>query len=393
MQQIKVWDALVRWVHWGLGLSIVAAALTAGDPRQLTLHIVFGSLAMVLVVVRLVWGLVAPGHARFASFLRGPRTVIAYGRQMLRGRAPRLLGHNPPAGWVMLGMMLAVLAVAVSGLVALGGQEQIGALAAWIGVRTGHAAKDVHEVLAGTLWTLVGMHLAGVALHIVMHRENVVRAMFTGRKMATGHEEAPAGLAPAPAAVPRRRLALRLAVSILPALVLVPWLVTLPGDYRAPTTRAALAGTVTPVERAWRKECGACHFAFPPELMPERTWRHIFANLEHHYGQDAWLPQRTRDTLARYAITHSAEHVPTKAGFLLWHRAKPDTIPLRITASPYWKHLHGRIPAAVFRRPEIGDRTNCGACHRLAVAGSFEGADIHVPHARPEQRVAAAGAR
>ena len=374
MQETKVWDPLVRIVHWSLALFILGAAVTAEQAPLLTLHILFGSGAVLLVLVRLLWGLFGTRHALFSNFVRGPQAVLVYGRQMLRRQAPRMLGHNPPAGWVMLSMLVLVAAIGAPGLAALGGEEQIGPLSAWFGFKAGHAAKELHEGLSGVLWAFVGLHLAGIALHTLLHRENIVRSMFTGRKLAPAGDVRPAGSS-------RKRWTWGLLASLTPALLLAPWLATLPTDHRSPTTQAALIGELSPPARMWRQECGPCHFAFAPELLPERSWRHVFATLGEHYGQDAWLPEKTRQTLEAYAIAHSAERVPTEAGFQLWRRTSADALPLRITASPYWKQRHAAIDPAVYRQAAVGNRTNCAACHRLALAGSFENSDIALPGA------------
>ena len=374
MVEIKVWDPLVRIVHWALALSILGAALTADHSSWLTVHIWFGSLAVLLAVTRLLWGLVGSRHARFSSFLLGLRGTMLFARRMARRKAPRLLGHNPVAGWVMMGMLLLVLLIALTGLGALGGQEQIGPLSGWMGFKAGHFFKELHEGLSGFLWAAVGLHMVGIAVHMLLHRENIVRAMITGRKRVDPGD-------PRMRSRPEGRMAWRVGMTLIPVLALAPWLVLLPTDYRAPTTQAALSGVVSPVAQVWRKECGACHFALPPELMPERSWRHVFATLGEHYGKDAWLPERKRALLAGYAEAHSADRVPTEASYRIWRGMDAGETPLSIVESRRWKRKHRKIESAVFSQANVGSPINCEACHRLALAGSFEDADIAIPPA------------
>lgn len=168
---VKVWDPLVRIFHWSLVLAFIIAWAT-GDEVE-SVHIATGYVIMGLVGFRLVWGLIGTKHARFTDFIRSPRTVIAYMRDMLRFRAKRYLGHNPAGGAMVAALLLMLSALSATGYMmttdAFWGVE-------WV--------EEVHEALANLMLVLVGLHLAGVAFSSVEHRENLVRAMFTGRKRA-----------------------------------------------------------------------------------------------------------------------------------------------------------------------------------------------------------------
>ena len=95
--RILVWDLPVRLFHWMLAISFAGAWITADSERWRDIHILLGYTAGVLVVLRLAWGLVGTRHARFASFVRGPRRVIAYLRSLVSGRPEHATGHNPAA--------------------------------------------------------------------------------------------------------------------------------------------------------------------------------------------------------------------------------------------------------------------------------------------------------
>jgi len=181
--EVRVWDPLVRLFHW----SLVAAFATAYivEDHLLGVHVFAGYLVLGLIGVRLVWGLIGTRYARFSNFVQGPRQVLAYIGDALRLRAPRYLGHNPAGGAMVVALLVLVSATGLAGLALYGAQELSGPLAplmsglppAW-----GHGLEEVHEVLANLTLAFIVAHIAGVIFSSLAHRENLVRAMVTGRK-------------------------------------------------------------------------------------------------------------------------------------------------------------------------------------------------------------------
>ena len=178
---LKVWDPLVRLLHWGLVAGVTAAWLSReGWPA---LHDAAGHLVLGLVAVRAVWGLVGPGNARFRGFVRAPRATLAYLRAVLAGREPRHIGHNPLGGWMIVALLLASLAAGFSGWLyttdAYWGVERV---------------ERLHALSADLLLVLAGLHVAGVLFTSARQRENLVAAMIHGRKpRTTGHDTATPG--------------------------------------------------------------------------------------------------------------------------------------------------------------------------------------------------------
>lgn len=166
---IPVWDLPVRLFHWLLALCFACAWLTSESEHWRQWHVAFGYTMAGLVGLRLVWGLVGSRHARFASFVRGPRAAGAYLRSLLGPRPEHYLGHNPAGGLAIVALLALILITAGTGFATyndLGGE--------WL--------EEAHETAANALMLLVGVHLAGVLVGSLVHRENLVRAMITGRK-------------------------------------------------------------------------------------------------------------------------------------------------------------------------------------------------------------------
>ena len=170
-RQVPVWDPFVRVFHWSLvGLFVLAFA--TGDEIE-WLHLAAGYAIAGLVALRLVWGFAGPEHARFGSFVRSPREVWQYLRDAARLRALRHLGHNPAGGAMIVALLATLAGTAITGFM-MTTDAYWGAQ--WV--------ENLHEALANGMLVLIGLHVAGVIVAGIVHGENLVRAMITGRKRA-----------------------------------------------------------------------------------------------------------------------------------------------------------------------------------------------------------------
>ncbi len=197
--ETRVWDPVVRIFHWSLVAAFTIAWLTGEEESRL--HELAGYVVIGLVLIRVVWGFVGTKYARFRDFVYRPSTVLAYARDILTGKSKRYLGHNPLGGMMVIALLLSLLAASVTGLALQSAKEGTGPFAA-ITARTSvtlpavisravaddddegteEAWKELHEFFANLSLLLVALHIAGVIVGSLAHRENLVRAMFTGRK-------------------------------------------------------------------------------------------------------------------------------------------------------------------------------------------------------------------
>lgn len=165
---IKVWDALVRIGHWSLVAGIVAAWFARGRWHE---WLGYGVLAV--VGLRIAWGFTGTRYAHFSQFVRSPADTWHYGRQILAHQEPRHIGHNPLGGWMIVALMFTTLVVCASGW--LYTTDRFWGVA-WV--------EQVHEGSTNVLLTLAALHIGGVIFSSLRHAENLVLAMFTGRKRA-----------------------------------------------------------------------------------------------------------------------------------------------------------------------------------------------------------------
>ncbi|MEW6163553.1 MAG: cytochrome b/b6 domain-containing protein [Pseudomonadota bacterium] len=175
MNRILVWDWPVRIGHWLLVGAFALAWLTSESEELRLVHAFAGGTVVGVVLFRVVWGLIGTRHARFASFVRGPGAAWTYLRGLLSGRPPHTAGHNPAGGLAIVALLGLGLLSGVSG---------------WLTYNevAGELFEEAHEMLASAMLALALLHVAGVAVGSLAHRENLVRAMFTGMKQGAAGE-------------------------------------------------------------------------------------------------------------------------------------------------------------------------------------------------------------
>lgn len=175
-----VWDPLIRVFHWSLVVFFFVAYLTEDELE--VVHIYAGYAVVLLVLFRIAWGVIGTPHARFSDFVAGPRRLLAYLKQMLAHRAPRYIGHNPAGAAMILALLGSLLATTISGMLLLGG-DGAGPLAGVVNSGfSGEWLEEVHEFFANATLVLVFLHVGGVILSSIAHRENLIKSMLTGRK-------------------------------------------------------------------------------------------------------------------------------------------------------------------------------------------------------------------
>lgn len=113
---------------------------------------------------------------------------------------------------------------------------------------------------------------------------------------------------------------------------------------------------------AFQAECSACHMAYPPVMLPARSWQAIAGDLAHHFGEDASLDAATTAKISAYLVAHAAE--TANQGQRILQSVPADQVPLRITEMAWWRRAHYELPASAFSRPQVMSKSNCLACHR-----------------------------
>jgi cytochrome b len=182
----RVWDLPVRVVHWLLVIGIAGSYATHKlGVAYFKYHLWFGYLVVVLAAFRVLWGFVGTRHARFSSFLRGPRATGAYLLAMLRGSAPATPGHNPLGAWMVLFLLFALVAQGVTGLFANDEIFNTGPLYGYIGDALSLKLTSWHRRLFDWILVAVVLHVLAVVGHRLLAGHDLIRPMFSGKKPAT----------------------------------------------------------------------------------------------------------------------------------------------------------------------------------------------------------------
>jgi cytochrome b len=181
--RIAVWDPFVRFGHWALVITFTIAYLTGEEEegRASELHEWAGYIAGGIVAWRVLWGFAGPSHARFGEFVTSPLTALRYLTGLVTGHARRFIGHSPAGGAMVVALLLCMALTVATGLLA---DQSAGTVTSRENGGAGSLIGAVHAVLANITLVLVALHILGVALASLVHRENLVRAMITGNKRA-----------------------------------------------------------------------------------------------------------------------------------------------------------------------------------------------------------------
>lgn len=129
----------------------------------------------------------------------------------------------------------------------------------------------------------------------------------------------------------------------------------------------------------YQNECGSCHMAYPPGLLPERSWRRLMSGLNDHFGDNAELDTANHQAITAYLVDNSAD----KSNYRRSRRfaeSRGSTVTLRISETAYFTHEHDEIPARlVTGNEDVRSFSHCNACHTKATQGSFRERDIRIP--------------
>jgi cytochrome b len=184
---IRVWDLPIRLFHWLLVLCIAGSFITVNiGGNAIQLHAYFGYSILTLLIFRIVWGFVGSTHARFASFIPHPKSVLNY----LQGKSPRFLGHNPIGALSVLALLFVLSVQVVTGLFVDDEIAFQGPFAKYVSNATVSFLSQIHETNQVVIYTLIAIHIAAIIYYRKFKGEDLIKPMINGDKEIDPSEEA-----------------------------------------------------------------------------------------------------------------------------------------------------------------------------------------------------------
>ena len=185
-EHIKVWDIPIRLFHWVLVALVTSQFLIAWVfTEQIDLHVKLGYLTLALIVFRIFWGFIGTAYAQFKNFLVSPTSLVAYIKELFNQTSQsKSAGHNPIGGYSTIAIIVCILAQGFSGLFCDDDVFTVGPLRHLVSDNATSIFNQVHALNAKILVGLLCTHVAAIFWHLLVKRENLIKPMITGKKIA-----------------------------------------------------------------------------------------------------------------------------------------------------------------------------------------------------------------
>lgn len=131
--------------------------------------------------------------------------------------------------------------------------------------------------------------------------------------------------------------------------------------------------------KTYTDNCGQCHIAYPPALLPSGSWNQITSGLEDHFGQPVQMDAESLKIISGYLAANAADVSTSKPAKKIMRSLTGQT-PMRITEIPYIQKEHHEISKDILGRESIGSLSNCLACHTAAVKGDYDDDTVTIPN-------------
>lgn len=172
MRRQIIYDLPMRFFHWFFVVLFITAFLIAktvdDESPTYAYHMLAGLILGFIVILRIIWGFIGAKYSLFSNFAFSLKDLVSYFQGILSKDKPQWTGHNPASSWAALIMFVLALGLGVTGYLMVNGQKE--------------AFEDIHELFANSFLVVVLMHIAGIILHSLIHRDGIALSMIDGRK-------------------------------------------------------------------------------------------------------------------------------------------------------------------------------------------------------------------
>lgn len=366
MTKIYVWSLFTRLFHLLLVIGVAVAFLLAEFESLLTLHVAVGYTIGLLFLYRVLWGFMDVKYSQFKDFNFSLVALTEYMFSIF-GKKKEYIGHNPASSWAIVAMIALGLGSVFTGAVVYGTQEGMGffSFLNFSLFKKMDFFKDVHEFFSNAFMAVIFLHIAGVVVDKVLHKSSAARSMLDGYK--SGDAES-------------------LKLTLFQKLFGIFWIASsiFLFFYLLSTPSSLLvadANTAVDYKKEhpqFYNECKSCHTLYPPYLLPKQSWVKMMDNLENHFGDDASLDEKDKNSIRDYLVDNSAENSTKESAFHILKSIKNTEI-IAVTKTPYWEKRHDEIDKSIFASKDVVAKSNCKACHKNIEQGLLNDKDIKIP--------------
>ncbi len=368
---VFVWPIGTRIIHWMLALSFTASFITSFYEPKLHDHVAFGFIFLTIIIYRIIWGFIGPEYARFKTFKLKPSQLKEYFVIKIQNRWRKIpAGHNPASSWFTVWAMGVGFIIVVSGLLLYGIQEGKG-LFRDLNTDYSHlmfVLDAIHKYASYLFVTWVVLHISGVLVEQFWHKTSMVFAMVTGYKRTDGKDT-------------EVKPILSIFSYMMIIIAIATYFFIVSSNYNFLTLQKYTNVDYEQMSPVFVKECGDCHKAHPPYLLPKKSWQRIMGALDNHFGEEiteANITKSQQASILEFLKENAAETSTHEASIKIMHSLGKRR-PKAITKTPYWRETHKDIPKYVFKDKDIKDKSNCSACHKDFEYGNLDDMNIKYP--------------
>ena len=365
---VFVWPIGTRIIHWMIALSFTTAFITSFYEDLLHHHVALGFIFLIVIIYRIIWGFIGPRYATFDTFKLSLSQLKHYFVEKIQNRWREIpAGHNPASSWFTIWALGVGMIIITSGLLLYGVQEAKGFFR-FLNSDFSHymgLLDAIHKYAAYLFAFWVFLHISGVMVEQFWHKTSMVFSMINGYKKTKGEDT-------------QVKPSLSFFAYTTIFIAVVTYFFIISSNYNFLTMQKYTNIYYEEKAPLFYKECGECHNAYPPFLLPKESWTRVMSKLDNHFGEkitEANISKSQQMSIKEFLLANSAETSTREASVKIME-SLGDRRPKAITKTPYWRETHKDIPNSAYEKSDIKDKSNCKACHKNFEYGNLDDMNI-----------------
>ena len=333
-------------------------------------HNFLGVLFLIGICFRSFWGFFGTKYSRFKDFEY--RGILAYFLFYFKERK-NFVSHNPASSFAIILMLFLGILVSLSGILAYGSEQGGGIFANLYFHYSLFDFKTLHKFSVNCLLAVTLVHILGALLDKFYHKNDTLNSIISGYKITKYKQE-----------VHLNALQKCICVIYLFLLSLLIWYLFYPKNILLGFKFEPSAFYEKNAFELYKKECGSCHFEYPPFLLNLSSWEELMKNLENHYGTDASLDEEDFEQILTFLKQNNAENFDTKFKKSLKetlneisNSKQKNSNTISITQCDFYKKAHQNLDPQLFQKKSI-KKENCISCHKDAASGIFQRENLSI---------------